>query len=484
MNNRGAEPLQTHRTVVAESDDRLRGPEKILTLVEEKGAEMPRGVRVEEIEEDSCFARGGVRAGDRLLSINGREVEDHLDVRFHSALGDLDLEIDRGGERVRLHLPESPFPMAGVTFEQFRTKVCECKCIFCFIDQLPAGVRPSLRVKDEDFRLSFLHGNYTTLSTLRDREIDRIVEQTLSPLYVSTHAVDEDVRNRMIGRKPKRPFLPTMERLLDAGIELWGQVVLCPGVNDGAVLDETISVLSGYHPGLRGVAVVPLGLSAHRAPHPLLRPVTGAIAREVIGRIESHQTTLLPRIGTRFVQAGDEFYLKGGLPIPPAGHYEDFGMLEDGIGMVRNFREIFDDEFSLSREGAPRIRELTLLSGALFGPVLEPMLSRMEETFPLRLRTLIVKNGYLGETITVAGLLGGADIGVAIREAGVTGAAAIPAEMVSRANGLLIDDYTPERIRRECGLDALHVLSGADDLFRLLWTGTSEGTGVGTYPAT
>lgn len=478
-----ADPLQSHGIAVAESDDRLRDPEKIHTLVEEKGAAMPRGVLVEEIEVDSCLALGGVLAGDRLLSVNGREVGDHLDVRFHSALGDLDLEIGRGGETHRLHIPESPFPMAGVNFEQFRTKVCGCKCIFCFVDQLPAGVRPSLRVKDEDFRLSFLHGNYTTLSTLRDREIDRIVEQHLSPLYVSIHAVDEEVRNRMIGRKPKRSFLRTMEKLLDAGIELWGQVVLCPGVNDGAILDETISVLSGYHPGIRGVAVVPLGLSVHRAPHPLLRPVTGEIAREVIGRIGSHQATLLPRIGTRFVQAGDEFYLKGGLPIPPADHYEDFGMLEDGIGMVRNFREIFDDQFSLSREGEPRIGELTLVSGALFGPVLDPMLRRMEDAFPLRLRTLVVKNGYLGDAITVAGLLGGADIVAAIREARATGVAAIPAEMISRANGLLIDDYTPERIRSESGLEALHVLSGADDLFRLLWTGTSEGTGTGSYPA-
>ncbi|MFH1278791.1 MAG: DUF512 domain-containing protein [Candidatus Eisenbacteria bacterium] len=444
--------------------------------------EMPRGVLVEEIERGSPLERDGLRAGDRLLSINGREVEDHLDVRFHGALGDLDLEVDRGGEKLRFRVPERSYPFRGARFEEIRPKRCGSQCIFCFIDQLPPGVRPSLLVKDEDYRLSFLHGNYVTLGTLKDRDIERIVEQRLSPLYVSVHATNDDVRHVMLGRKPKRPLLPTLDRLLSEGIQVWGQIVFCPGVNDGDVLDDTIETLFGRHPGFQGVAVVPLGLSDHRKPDPLLRSVTKEIARAALRRIHDWQDRLLDRGGTRFVFGGDEFYLKAELPLPPSEAYEEFGMLEDGIGMIRNFEDLFGEEMEREREGRPRIRDLTVATGALFAPPLAPMLRGAEEKLGVRLPLLPVTNGYLGSAVTVAGLVSGRDLVRASREGGVSGALAIPAEMVSRANGLLIDDYTPDRVREEAGLEALHVVDGPEGLFRLLFEGLSDGDGAGTYP--
>lgn len=444
---------------------------------------MPRGVLIEGIEEGSPPERDGLRPGDRLLSINGREVEDHLDVRFHGALGDLALALDRGGERLDIHVPERTYPFRGVAFEEIRPKRCGSQCIFCFIDQLPPGVRPSLLVKDEDYRLSFLHGNYVTLGTLKDRDLDRIIEQRLSPLYVSVHATDDAVRHLMLGRKPKRPLLPTLDRLIGEGIEVWGQIVLCPGVNDEAVLDDTIETLVARRPGFRGVAVVPLGLSDHRAPDPRLRPVTREVARAAIERIHDWQERLLRRAGTRFVFGGDEFYLKAGLPLPSAEAYEEFGMLEDGIGMVRNFEDLFEEEMKKTGRGEARIRALTVATGTLFAPSLAPLLRRAEEKIGVRLPLLAATNGYLGSAVTVAGLVSGRDLVRTFREGGGGRVAAIPAEMVSRANGLMIDDFTPERVREEAALEALHVVEGPEGLFRLLFDGRAGGEGAGTYPA-
>ncbi|MFH1679886.1 MAG: DUF512 domain-containing protein [Candidatus Eisenbacteria bacterium] len=443
---------------------------------------MPRGVRIEEVEAGSPAGGRGIRAGDRLLRVNGREVEDHLDVRFHAALGDLDLLLERSGETIRIRVPEEPHPLRGLVLEEIRPRLCGSDCIFCFIDQLPPGVRPSLLVKDEDFRLSFLHGNYITLSTLRERDIERIIEQRLSPLYVSVHAVDDEVRAVLLGRRPRRTLLPTMDRLLRAGIEIWGQVVLCPGVNDGKVLDETVDALAGRHPGVKGVAVVPVSLSAHARPHPLLRPVTAGLARAIVLEIGRHQEDLLSRIGSRFVFAADELLLEAGASIPPAGEYEDFGMIEDGVGMVRRFADLFDAELERTRGGGSAIRDLTIVTGTLFAPVLEPLLLRAEEALGTRLRLLPVENRFLGPGVSVAGLLSGRDIVRAIRDAGAGGIAALPAETVSRANGLLLDDYTPDRVRSEAGLEGLRVVDGPAGLFRLLREGSEGGGGGGTYP--
>lgn len=429
---------------------------------------MPNGVLIEEVTRGSRAERQGFRHGDRILSINGHPTEDHLDCRFHAAMGDMDIAIGRGGERFSFSIPEGPQPLDGLRLEEIHPHTCGNKCIFCFVDQLPRGVRPSLLVKDEDYRLSFLHGNYITLTTIQDREIDRIVEQRLSPLYISIHATDEDVREKLLGRPMKRPLLRTLERLLDGGIELWGQIVLCPGLNDDSVLEETIEVLSGYHPRFRGIAVVPLGLSAHRTPDPRLKEITPAIAERTIEYLERRRADLMERIGTRFVFAADEFYLKVNLPLPPSGDYEDFEMLEDGIGMARDFIDRFNEE-SDSHEGVPlSMRDSVLVTGRLFEPVLAPLLDQLEKRHGLRLPLVGVRNRFLGESISVAGLLGGADIVHAIRNVATDAKIVIPGNTISRANGLLIDDYTPERIARESGAKTVLPVDGPEDLFRLM----------------
>ncbi|RPJ41274.1 MAG: DUF512 domain-containing protein, partial [Candidatus Latescibacterota bacterium] len=224
--------------------------------------------------------------------------------------------------------------------------------------------------------------------------------------------------------------------------------------------------------------------SEHARPNPLLRPVTPAIARELVERIESHQTELLPRLGTRFVFAADELYLEAGLPIPPSKAYEEFGMLEDGIGMVRRFEDRLRNALRRKRPDppmAPALPSLAVVSGTLFSPVLGPILDRIGEATGAELVLVPVENRYLGKAINVAGLLAGRDVARTLREAGRTGAAAIPAEMVSRANGLLLDDYTPERVQSESGVAELHVVDGPEDLLRLVREGRAGGKGRGTY---
>ncbi|MBN1827093.1 MAG: DUF512 domain-containing protein [Candidatus Eisenbacteria bacterium] len=444
----------------------------------------PPGVLVEDVPVSSRAGRAGFRAGDRLLEVNGRPVEDHLDVRFHAALGDWEAVVDREGKRIRVRVPEGPDPLGGLVLEEFRPRTCGNRCIFCFVDQLPPGVRPSLLVKDEDIRLSFLHGNYTTLSTIRDREIERILEQRLSPLYVSVHAVDEEVRALLLGVRPRRPLLPVLERLLAGGIEVWGQVVLCPGINDGPVLEDTVRRLAALHPGFRGVAVVPLGLSGHRREDDRLHPVTPDAARAVLETIDRLRKEIMPRLGTRFVFPADEFLLLTGTPIPPADAYEDFGMLEDGVGMVRDFLDRFDDAVDgVSPGDGPAIRELAVVSGTLFAPVLEPLLRRAERGTGARVFSIPAPNGFLGGGVTVAGLLAGRDVARALAAAGVRGDAAIPAEAISRSVGLFLDDWTPERTAAEAGVERLHILHGPEDLIRLLREGRVSEEGAGSYPA-
>jgi len=455
--------------------DRLSGPAA-------KNGEGP-GVLVESVSSSSRAGKAGFRPGDRILEVNGREVEDHLDVRFHAALGDWEALVKRGEERIRLVVPEGPDSLGGLELEEFRPRLCGNRCIFCFVDQLPPGVRPSLLVKDEDVRLSFLHGNYTTLSTIREREIERILEQRLSPLYVSVHAVDEDVRALLLGVRPRRPLLPVLDRLLEGKIEVWGQVVLCPGINDGAVLEETARVLAGRRPGFLGLAVVPVGLSDHRRPDERLRPVTPEIARDVLDGIDRLQREFLVETGTRFVFAADEFHLLAGRPIPSTDEYEEFGMLEDGVGMVRDFLDRFEEALGEWEEGPPAIRELTVVSGALFAPLLAPLLRRAEEATGARFRLVPVKNAFLGAGITVAGLLAGRDLAEALAGAGARGHAAVPAEAISRSAGLFLDDWTIEKTAEKAGVERLHTLHGPEDLFRLLREGRSPEGGAGDYPS-
>src|SRR6266404_1560808 len=295
-------------------------------------AEAPAGVVVSRVRQGSAAAAAGVCGGDRLLAVNGTPLRDVIDFHFNAGEEELRLELERAGARTAARLVRRRGRALGLEFETPRPaeiSTCANKCVFCFIHQLPRGMRRSLYVKDDDYRLSFLHGNYITLTDLDEAELERIETQRLSPLYVSVHATDPDLRHALLGQpRVRRELLPVMERLAKAGIAMHAQIVLCPGWNDGAHLERTVHELARLHPAVPTTAVVPVGLTRHRERLPDLRPVTADEAVTLVRDIEGWQRAFQTTLGTRFVWAADELYLGAGLPLPPARAYEGFAIAE------------------------------------------------------------------------------------------------------------------------------------------------------------
>ncbi len=402
------------------------------------------GVVVGAVRPRTPGAAAGLRAGDRVLAINGHALRDAIDFQFHGGDERLALAVEREDGRHALRLTRRPGADLGVELEAPRAgeiATCANTCVFCFIHQLPRGMRRSLYVKDDDFRLSFLHGNYITLTDLAEAELARIEEQRLSPLYVSVHATDPALRWELLGRpRAGAEILPRLERLAKAGIRMHAQVVLCPGLNDGAHLARTVRELAPLHPHVATTTVVPVGLTRHRARLPALRTLTDAEARALVATVEGWQREFHATLGTRFVFLGDEVYLQAGTPLPPAGAYEGFPVAEDGIGLVRRFEDGF--ELALRRRrGAARARDVTLVSGTLYAPRLTELVARIPGATA---RVAAVPNHVFGGTISVAGLLTGEDIARHLATLGALGEAVIvPAVALRDRDGVFLDDMTP-----------------------------------------
>jgi putative radical SAM enzyme (TIGR03279 family) len=413
------------------------------------------GVRVLAVTAGGLAAGAGVRPGDRLLKVNGTSLRDLVD--FHVLAGEeqLGLEIERGGTRCSLTLTrhwgrdlglECEPPAAG------EISTCANKCVFCFIHQLPRGLRRSLYVKDDDYRLSFLHGNYITLTDLPDSEIERIVDLHLSPLYVSVHATDPALRHFLLGQpKTRGDLLARMRRLASGGIRMHAQIVLCPGLNDGVHLAQTVSELSALHPAVATVAVVPVGLTRHREGLYPLRSVTPAEARGVLAAIHGWQAEHLRERGTRLVFAADELYLAAGAPIPPEAAYEGFPVVEDGIGLVRRFEDEWTREQRRWRRGRRAPRRATVVTGELFAPVLGRLLAR----WPVpgaAVTVMAVPNEFFGRAISVAGLLTGSDIARALAGRDLGDRVLVPSVAFQETRGVLLDDVSGADLARHLGV--------------------------------
>ncbi len=286
-------------------------------------------------------AGAGLARGDRIVAVNGHPLRDAIDFQFHAGDERLELTVERDGvtatKRLRRHGPGLGLELAPPRPGDIAT--CANKCVFCFIHQLPKGMRKSLYVKDDDFRLSFLHGNYITLSDLDEASFERIIEQRLSPLYISVHATDPELRYALLGRpRHSAEILPRLERLAKAGIRMHAQIVLCPDLNDGTHLERTVFELAPLHPHVATTAIVPVGLTRHRERLPALRSLTPDEARALVATVDQWQSRWLADLGSRFVFLADEIYLLAGMPLPPAAAYEGFAIAEDGIGLVRQVR--------------------------------------------------------------------------------------------------------------------------------------------------
>src|SRR3954466_854599 len=371
-----------------------------------------RGVTITEVAPGSLGAELELEPGDRVVKVNGRVVRDYLDFRFHTG-GETELTLDvlkRGGEEWEVEIERGEGEDFGLSFENIAPRQCANECLFCFCKGNPPDARPALFFRDEDVRLSFLYGNYTTLSSITEDEMARVIEQRLTPQYVSVHATDLKVRAYLLGVDEKRADISDkMRRMMDAGIEIHAQVVLCPEINDGEILRKTVRDLAAEYPRVRSVAIVPLGLTRYNTDE-RLTPVTPEFCLRTIKEIAPLQREFKKTLGTRFAFLGDEIYLRAGRRIPSRKHYGDYPQIEDGIGMVRSL----DNEFnSLLRrldrrplQDAARLHG-TIMTGALFAPVLKKMIDRLNEDAGTRLHVVAVENQYFGGDVSVAGLLTG-----------------------------------------------------------------------------
>jgi putative radical SAM enzyme (TIGR03279 family) len=373
-----------------------------------------RGVEITEVEDGALGAELELEAGDRIVKVNGRVVRDYLDFRFQTG-GETELVMEvrkKSGEEWEIEIERGEGEDFGLSFEQIVPRQCANECIFCFCKGNPETARPSLFIRDEDIRLSFLYGNYTTLTSITEDEMRRIIEQRLTPQYVSVHATDLKVRAYLLGVDQKRADITAkIERLMDAGIEIHAQVVLCPQINDGEVLRRTINDLAALHPLVKSVAIVPLGLTRYNTDRRLTR-VTPAFCRRTIREVTRIQRELRERLGTTFAFLGDEIYIRAGQRLPARKHYGDYPQIEDGIGMVRAFHNEFDalwrrlERRHERKQVAPPVKA-TVMTGTLFAPVLKRRLDRVNERFGTSLHVAAVENRYFGGDVSVAGLLTG-----------------------------------------------------------------------------
>ena len=415
-----------------------------------------RGVEISGVSPDTIGSELELEAGDRIIKVNGRIVRDYLDFRFHvSGETELTLEVRKSsGEDWELQIERDEGEDFGLNFEQIVPRQCANECIFCFCNGNPVDARPSLFIKDEDVRLSFLYGNYTTLTSITEDEMKRIVEQRLSPQYVSVHATDLHVRAYLLGVDKKRANISDkMKRLLDAGIEIHAQVVLCPEINDGEILQKTITDLAALYPRVSSVAIVPLGLTRYNT-DPRLTAVTSEFCKKIIAEVAPRQEEFHQRLKTNFAFLGDEIYLRAGCAIPSRSHYGDYPQIEDGIGMVRSFENEFASFLKRLKRKAQhnlRGRQGTILTGTLFAPVLTRLIEKFNHQSGAGLRVSAVENDYFAGDVSVAGLLTGGD--VLKSRAAIEGEfVIIPRTMLKSDDAIMLDGMTIDKLKNELGL--------------------------------
>jgi putative radical SAM enzyme (TIGR03279 family) len=414
------------------------------------------GVRVLAVTAGGLAARAGLRAGDRLLKVNGAPLRDLVD--FHVLAGEeqLGIELDRAGTPCSVTLKRQWGRDLGLECEPpaaAEISTCANKCVFCFIHQLPRGLRRSLYVKDDDYRLSFLHGNYITLTDLPESEIERIIDHHLSPLYISVHATDPALRHFLLGgpKTIRGDLLARMRRLATGGIRMHAQIVLCPGLNDGAHLSRTVRDLGELHPAVATIAVVPVGLTRHREGLYPLRSVTPDEARALLAAIHEWQAEHLAARGSRLTFAADELYLAAGAPIPDAAAYEGFPVVEDGIGLVRRFEDEWTRRPRGWRPGRRAPGHATVVTGELFAPVLGRLLARWPVP-GVRVDVVAVPNEFFGRAISVAGLLTGSDIARTLTGRDLGDVVLIPNVALQETRGVLLDDVSGADLGRHLGV--------------------------------
>lgn len=425
------------------------------------------GLLIVSVAPESPAQRAGLMPGERLLAIDGSRLRDLIDYSWLLDSGELELSVQGlDGVRRRCLLMVEPGESPGLAFAAPDPKRCGNNCIFCFVHQLPKGLRRPLYVKDEDYRLSFLQGTYVTLTNLTKSELRRIVQQRLSPLYVSVHATDPAVRERLLGRQGITPILDQLTALAAGRIELHTQVVLCPGLNDGPVLEQTVQQLASLHPAVRSLAVVPVGLTSHRRRLPELVPVDRAYAAAFLDEWLPLMRQLNTRLGEPFLQIADEFFLKADRPFPHLREYGDLPQWENGVGMVPWFRR--QAAAVLKRAQKLQPTAVVVVTGESAAEVVRPFLADLEHKTGCRLTAVAIPNRLFGSSVTVTGLVCGHDIAAALRGNVTAEALLVPEVMLKEGDGCFLDDTTLDDLSRELDLPVHAFEATPSGFYRML----------------
>ncbi|MBQ2716562.1 MAG: DUF512 domain-containing protein [Clostridia bacterium] len=425
-------------------------------------------VTIASVEAGSICDKLGLHAGDSLVAINSHEIYDILDYRFHLCEKKIKLTVLRDGKtknfRFRKEENDLEIGLEFATALMDEKQSCKNKCIFCFIDQNPPGMRESCYFKDDDSRLSFLHGNYVTLTNISEREVERIIEMHISPINVSVHTTDPELRCKMLSNRFAGEKLSYLRRFADAGITICAQIVLCRGINDGEHLDRTLHDLMEYLPALDSVSIVPAGLTKYRDNLPKLELFSPEECRAVIKQVAAYGDYCMQKYGTRVFLCSDEFYVRGGLPLSDEDFYCGFSQLEDGVGMLTSFKTDALRELEFAEAGESE-RVVSVVTGhAAYDTISEVARLCEEKHGKLRVNVIRIDNSFFGETVTVAGLLTGGDMIAGCRGKELGEILYIPRNSLRADGDLFLDNLTPEDLERELGV-TVKPLEGDGALF-------------------
>ena len=416
-------------------------------------------VKITGVEKRSLAAGAGIVSGDILDSVNGNSINDVLDYDFYLAETHVELSLIRDGESVLAVIDKDEYEDIGLLFETpllDKKQRCKNGCIFCFIDQNPEGMRESIYFKDDDSRLSFLHGNYITLTNMTDDDISRIIRMRFSPINVSVHTTNPDLRVKMMKNKRAGEVLGYLDRLKEAGISMCGQIVLCRGVNDGEELERSLSDLSRYFPEMSSVSIVPAGLTKYRDKLYPLSDFTADEAMSVIKTVDAVSEKMLAEHGSRMFFAADEFYLKAGIPVPDTEYYEDYAQIENGVGMLRSFMDEFADareDISDMEDYISGYREVSVATGTAAYPMMCAIAdSVMSAIKNLKINVYRIVNNFYGQSITVAGLLTGKDIAEQLSEKPLGSELFIPENCLRDGEDVFLCGMTLDELSKTLGV--------------------------------
>lgn len=425
-------------------------------------------VEIKSIVQGSPVYKKDVKSGDTLIAVNGHEIADVLDYMYYSAEINTELLIERNGKQHTVFVKKSEYDDLGLEFETFlmdSKQSCCNKCIFCFIDQMPPNMRETLYFKDDDARLSFLQGNYVTLTNLSQKDIDRIIQMKLS-INVSVHTTNPELRCKMMNNRFAGEKLDYLRQFAEAGISMNCQIVLCPGINDGAELERTLTDLGKLMPSIQSVAVVPVGLTKFRDGLYPLKLFDKESAGKALDLIEDFRRDFLKKYGTRLVFPADEFYITAERPLPSGEEYEDYSQYENGVGMIRSLIDEFDSAFKMAEDDEIKPCSTSIATGELSYKYICELIEKTEKKWHnINCKVYKIRNDFFGETITVTGLITGQDLIAQLKDKPLGDTLLISSNMIKKDSDLFLDDYTISDVEKALNIKIRMVNNDGFELF-------------------